>query len=184
MTCHTVARVADHQLIDPVAVQAGTSILQHALVSGLGIVSGSGGMGDGLCQPDGIFRLLGESSVTLLVVNLRINSFFPVLVGHVAIAGIDVAVDEVLAPTVPHHVPFVGLVGVMVGVLGCSDANLCNACGYTFTTLHGAGTRLVVVVDDVHVLTFTAIAAVAAPVVEHVVADIYTFIGLRAYTRT
>ena len=141
-------------------------------------------MGDGLCQPDGVFRLLGESSVTLFVVNLRINSFFPVLVGHVAILGIDVAVDEVFPPSMPHHVPFVGLVGIVVGILGCSDANLCNACGNAFATLHGARTGLVVVVHDVHVLTFTTIAAVAAPVIEHVVADIHPFIGLRAHTRT
>ena len=72
----------------------------------------------------------------------------------------------------------------MLGILGVAHANLGDALLNLLAALGSARTRLVVVVDEIDVHTLTAIAAIAAPVVEDVVADINTLVGLCGLTRT
>ena len=95
----------------------------------------------------------------------------------------------------PFHVVFIA------GYTGCLLESCCKEC-LVQTVVHSAYTRtsdaaldglasfprcsswLIIVVHDVHIHSFTAIAAVAAPVVYHVVTHIHPFVSLGSGTRT
>ena len=83
----------------------------------------------------------------------------------------------------PHHVPAVGLVGVVLGISRVAHTNLGDALLYLLAALSGCRPGLVIVVDDVDVLSLTAIAAIAAPVVEHVIANVDALVFLCCSSR-
>ena len=81
-----------------------------------------------------IFHLVGIGVVNACVVgNLIVDAIGPVVVGHIGVAGIIVAIDIEGAPFVPHHIPFVGFSGAVLGIGGGADADFGNA------TLGGCG---------------------------------------------
>ena len=98
--------------------------------------------------------------------------------------GVVVAVDVERAPLVPHDVPLVGISSTVLGIFRRTDAYLCNALLYLGRRLHGAGAGLVVVVDHVDIHALAAVAALAAPVVDDVVAHVHALVGLGAGART
>ena len=84
----------------------------------------------------------------------------------------------------PHDIPLVGMIRVVLGILGSTHADLGDTLFNLLAALGSARTRLVVVVDDIDILTLTAVAAIAAPIIEHVVADVNTFVSLCRLSRT
>ena len=70
----------------------------------------------------------------------------------------------------------------MLGVFRRTDVDAGNA--HTLSSCGSAGAGLVVVVDDVDIHALAAIAAIATPVVDDVVAQIHALVSLGAGTRT
>ena len=130
---------------------------------------------------DSVFGDSGVRAVVTVGIYLVVNAIRPVIVRHLVVFAVHIAVDIVFAPDVPHDVPLVGTVGVVLGIVAGADVDRGNA--HAFSARWRAGARLVVVVHDVHLHTLTAIAAVARPVVDDVVAHVHAFVGLCAGTR-
>ena len=161
-------------------MERGACIVQNALIGLLGSMGGDSLEGDGGREADGVLGPVGIGAVVAAFVYLVVHAVGPVVVGHAAVFGVDVAIDVVFAPHVPHDVPLVGRRGVVLGVfrgayVDGGDALLDGGAAFV-----GSGPWLVVVVDDVDLHALAAIAAIACPVVEDVVAQVHLFAGLRA----
>ena len=72
----------------------------------------------------------------------------------------------------------------MLGVVRGTDIDAGNALLDSGGTVGGAGTGLVVVVDDVDIHALATIASVSAPIIDDVVAQVHALVGLCARTRT
>ena len=83
----------------------------------------------------------------------------------------------------PHPVPYVGALAVVAGVARGAYPYARYALLYCCGAQFGGRPGLVVVVHYVHVHAFAAVAAVAAPVVDDVVAQVHALVGLGAGAR-
>ena len=102
------ACVANHDVVEGVAVQRGTSILQHLLVGLLGGMCRGGKECNGLLQAYGVLGDRRIGAVVAVGINLVVDAVGPVVVGDLVVLAVHVAVDKILAPDVPHDIPLVG----------------------------------------------------------------------------
>ena len=161
-------------------MQGGSGIGEHFLVGLLGGVGSGDYIVDRLTKAYGVFHFFIVESVVAGGINLVVDAILPVVVGHGVVLGVHVALDEILAPYVQGG----GVVGIRGDVRLGADSQACDALLLGGAYLRGAGTRLVVVVHDVHVHGLAAVAAVATVVVEHVVAHVHALVELGGVART
>src|SRR5574344_184628 len=76
------------------------------------------------------------------------------------------------------------IIGISCYIRLCPDSDGCDSFLYRSTFFGCGRSRLIVVVYDIHVHAFTAVAAVAAPVVEHIVTHIPPLVQLGGRART
>src|SRR5574344_1889129 len=76
------------------------------------------------------------------------------------------------------------IIGISCYIRLCPDSDGCDSFLYRSTFFGCGRSRLIVVVYDIHVHAFTAVAAVAAPVVEHIVTHIHPLVQLGGRSRT
>ena len=111
--------------------------------------------------------LLPKTSSAVFIVHLGKYTFCPVVVAYIRIAYYFISVNIKLPPGLkPFFVSFARVIFRIYIRLGDTVGTVC------FTGFVGAGTWFVVVVHDVDVLGFAAVASFATPVVVNVVAHI------------
>ena len=172
-----IARVAHHHVIERIATERGTCIVQHSLVSQCSGVRGCHDVWDGCMEADGVLRGLRISAIAVAGNNLIIDAVCPVVVGHIRILAVDISLHEVFSPQVQRGC----ISGIFFNVLVVADSYT----GYTLSLLVGrcARTRLVVVVDDIHFHALSAIAAIATKIIDDIVAHVHALVELRGETR-
>ena len=122
---------------------------------------------------------LCKGVVVVGTADLVIHAVCPVVVCNVVILRVHVAVYVELAPYVQRR----RVVGIVLYVFVGAHPDACYAALYRRAALFRAGAWLVVVVNYVHVHGLAAVASVAGPVVEHVVAHVKAFVKLGCVAR-
>ena len=108
-------------------------------------------------------------SCTVFFIHLFKYAFCPVIIANSRIAYHFISVDIKLPPSLkPFFVSFAGVIFRIYIRLGDTVSTVC------FTAFIGSGAWLVVVVNDIHVLRFTTVAAFASPIVVNIVAHIHS----------
>ena len=108
----TIAGVAHHQFVVAVTVEGGSGVAQNFLVSVLSTVGGGQDIVNGSRQADGVFDSIIIETVVARGVDLVVHAPGPVVTGHVAVFGVDIAVDIVFPPNVKGR----GIVGIALNI--------------------------------------------------------------------
>ena len=164
-------------------MQRCSSVFEHLLVGLLRRVGRCGEEMDRGIEAHAVLNGLVEGVVNILLAYLVVDAVCPVVVGHHAMQRVHIAVDIEFSPYMPHDIPLVWR-GTVTRIRSGSYAYAGYALLYARAALQSARSGFVVVIDDVDVHALAAVATIAAPVVDDVVAHVHTLIFLCAGTRT
>ena len=125
-----------------------------------------------------------EGAIVAAFIYLIVNTVSPVVVGNHAVQTIYIAVYKELSPHMPHRIPTIPTAIAVLAILRGADVDGGNTLLHSGRTRLGAGTWLVIIIDDIYIHTFAAITTTTSPIVNNVVAHIHTFVCLRTLTRS
>ena len=135
-------------------------------------------------QPYSVLRLFGKGEINLVVIhNLIADSVIPVVCGYIIMPCIDISADIILSPYMPHSIPGIRLGRTMTSIGRCPYTDRRNSFIHIVLRTR-TRSRLIVVIDDIHIHTLTTIAAVSVPVIHHAVTKIHPLVLLSSDTRT